>query len=431
MPTSDPAQLTARVDVLRPELMRVLSDLVRIPTVHTPPRGAEKKGQEYLAAEFRKLGLEPDLYDIDQAPGIRTHPLRHAPHDIRDRWNLAVKIPGQGGGRSLILNGHMDTVPPSEFPWKRDPFKLVLEENRLYGLGSCDMKASLAIMYILARVLRESGVRLRGDLILESVCDEEDGGVHGTIAQRLRGYHADAALALEPSALTIFNMHKGGYLPEVRLEEPAAGINLNKEVIPKLPKMLHTYLREIEELGGMRARTVRIPPEYKHQQQPVSVWICKIVSGLWGKSVPIAIANQVQIFVYLQTVPGEPLELVRNQFQTWNSEISKKYPDLFPKPPAFEFTMRQMEPSFVPSDHPLVTTLSRSIEAQTGKKPNIQGSPAPCDMFAFNNHFNIPCAWFGPGGGNAHAPDEYVEPDSVVDCAKCLLRFLGDWCGWA
>ena len=324
----------------------------------------------------------------------------------------------------------MDTVPPSEFPWKHTPFKPVVEDGRLYGLGSYDMKASLAAMYLLARVLRESGARLRGDLTLESVCDEEDGGVHGTIAQRLRGYQADAALVVEPSALTIFNMHRGGYFPEVRLEEPSAGINLNREMIPQLPKMLHAFLGELEELAKIRAAAIRIPLEYQHLREPAPVWVCRIVSGLWGKSVPIAIAHQVQLMVYLQTVPGEPLELVRNQFKDWISALSRKYPGLFPKPPPFDLTLRQMEPSFVPADHPLVTTLARAVETQTGTKPKVMGGPAPCDMFAFNNHFNIPCIWFGPAGANAHSPDEQVELDSVIQCVKCLLRFVGDWCGW-
>ncbi|MBI4026304.1 MAG: M20/M25/M40 family metallo-hydrolase [Verrucomicrobia bacterium] len=425
------SQLLARVDVLRPELIRVLSDLVRIPTLNTPPRGAEKMGQERLAAEFRKIGCEPDLYDIGQIRALHVHPLRHLMHDVEGRWNLAVRISGAGGGRSLILNGHMDTVPPSEFPWKRNPLQPAVEDGRLYGLGAYDMKASLTAMYLFARVLRESGARLRGDLILESVCDEEDAGVHGTIAQRLRGYHADAALALEPSALSIFNMHKGAYFPEVHLEEPAAGINLNKELIPQIPRMLGTFLMELDHLEKIRESGVKTPPEYQHQKKPTPVWICRIVSGLWGKSVPIVIASRVQIFVYLQTLPGEPLELVRNQFADWIAGLSRKHPDLFPKPPAYEFTLRQMDPSFVPSDHSLVTTLARAVETQTGARPKILGSPAPCDMFAFNNHFGIPCVWFGPDGGNAHAPDEYVELDSVVECVRCLIRFAGDWCGWA
>ncbi len=431
MPAPDFSRLNTRVDSLRGELVRVLSDLVRTPTVQIPPRGSEKKGQELLSAEFRKLGYETDLYDIGEVKALHTHPLRHDKHHIADRWNLAVKIKGKGGGHSLVLNGHMDTVPPSEFPWTRDPFKPVVEQGRLYGLGSYDMKASLAAMLILAKVLKEEGLSLRGDLTLESVCDEEDGGVHGTIAQRLRGYQADAALVLEPSALVINNMHKGGYFPEMRVAEAAAGINLNREFIPQLPKMLAVVLKEIEELAKLRTATAKIPPEYRHQQEPVPVWVSKIVSGLWGKSVPIAIANQVQLLVYLQSVPGESMERIREQFLEWNAGLSKKYPDLFPKPPAIEATVRLMEPSFIPADHPVVTTLAASVEAQLGARPKIQGSPAPCDMFVFNNHFNTPCAWFGPDGSNAHAPDEYVELESVVNCVKCLLRFVGDWCVWA
>lgn len=431
MATPDFSRLDASVDALRGEMLRVLSDLVRTPTINTPPRGAERRGQELLAAEFRKIGYDPDLYDLGTVKDLPGHPLRHPSHDIEDRWNLAIRIRGGGGGRSLILNAHMDTVPPSEMSWTREPFNPVVEGGFLHGLGAYDMKGSLAAMYLLARVLREAGLRLRGDLILESVCGEEFAGVHGTIAQRLRGYSADGAVVLEPSSLTIFNMHKGGYFPQVRLQEATAGINLDREFIPKLPKMLHTYLREIEGLEALRRNAVRIPSEYQHQREPVPVWICKIVSGLWGESVPIAIASQAQLFIYLQTVPGEPLELVRQQFAEWNAALAIKHPDLFPIPPEVTFKFRQMEPSFTPADHPLTTTLARAVAARMGAPPPIRGSPAPCDMFAFNNHFNTPCIWFGPDGANAHVPDERVRLESVMDCVKCLLRFVGDWCGWA
>lgn len=430
MSSPDFSRLNTRVDSLRGELVRVISDLVRTPTVQVPPRGSEKKGQDLLATEYRKLGYETDLYDIGTIAALHKHPLRHDKHDIEDRWNLAVKIKGRGGGRSLVLNGHMDTVPPSESPWTRDPFKPVVEGGRIYGLGTVDMKASLAAMLIFARVLKDEGLALKGDLILESVCDEEDGGVHGTIAQRLRGYHADAAVVLEASGLGIFNMHKGGYFPEMTIQEPAAGINLNEEFIPKMPRMLGAVMDGIEDLAKMRAASAKIPPGYAHEKAPVPVWVLKVVSGLWGKSVPMAMASQVQILVYLLTVPGESMQRVRDQFLEWNAALSTKHPDLFPKPPEVTTSLRLMEPSFIPADHPLVTTLARSVEAQMGRKPTIRGSPAPCDMFAFNNYFNIPAVWFGPKGDKAHAADEYVELESVVDTVKCLLRFAGEWCGW-
>lgn len=424
-------QLCKRVDELRGELVRILSDLIRIPTLNIAPRGEEKKGQEYLAAAFAKLGLQPDLYDISTVPALAKHPLRTPLHEIEDRWNLSAVLKGKGGGRSLILNGHMDTVPPNPSPWKRDPFDPVEENGRLYGLGSMDMKASLAAMYLLARVLLESEARLKGDLIFESVCDEEDGGVHGTLAQRLRGYRADGALVLEPSSLSIYNAHRGGIFPGIFLKEPPAGIQLDREVLPQFPKMLQVFLQELDELSKVRNTTVPVPGEYRHYQQPLPVWVCKVVTGLWSKAVPVSIASEAKIELYLQTVPGEPSHLVLDQFRSWLEMLQKKYPQLFPGPISWTPTLRQMEASSVSPDHGLIKTLAKSIEQQTRGSVKIQGSPAPCDMFVFNNHFDIPCVWFGPTGANAHAPDEYVEIESILNCVKCLLHFVGNWCEWA
>ena len=119
------------------------------------------------------------------------------------RPNVAARIPGAGGGRSLILSGHIDTVPAGAEPWTRDPFGAAIEGNRLYGRGSNDMKAGIATNLFVAETLAGMGIRLAGDLTVETVVDEEFGGVNGTLAGRLMGYTADAAIISEPSFLRI------------------------------------------------------------------------------------------------------------------------------------------------------------------------------------------------------------------------------------
>ena len=126
------------------------------------------------------------------------------------RPNVGSRRKGTGGGRSLILSGHIDTVPRGTQPWTRDAFGGEIDGNRLYGRGSNDMKAGVGINLFMAEAVAALRLKLAGDLIVETVADEEFGGVNGTLAGRLRGYVADAAIVTEPSFLRICPAQRGG-----------------------------------------------------------------------------------------------------------------------------------------------------------------------------------------------------------------------------
>src|ERR1051325_1881836 len=132
-------------------------------------------------------------------------PGRHYSH----RPNVGAVRKGTGGGRSLVLSGHIDPVPAGSGPWTRLPFGGAVEGNRLYGRGSNDMKAGVASNLFVAEALSMLGVQLAGDLPFESVVDEEFGGVNGTLAGRLMGFNADAAVISEPTALRISPAQRG------------------------------------------------------------------------------------------------------------------------------------------------------------------------------------------------------------------------------
>jgi acetylornithine deacetylase len=125
------------------------------------------------------------MYDIRHVRGLTSHPAFRHQRDYANRPNVGAILKGSGGGKSLLLSGHIDTVPRSSSEWTRDPFSAVIEDNRLYGLGSNDMKGGIAAMLVAVEAIREAGVRLRGDLMIESIVDEEFGGVNGTLASRL------------------------------------------------------------------------------------------------------------------------------------------------------------------------------------------------------------------------------------------------------
>jgi acetylornithine deacetylase len=125
-------------------------------------------------------------------PGIHDHVIFRGGRDYTGRPNVGARKPGTGGGRSLLLSGHIDTVPKGTQPWTRDPFGGEVENNRLFGRGSNDMKAGVAMNMFVVEALSRLNLSLSGDLLFETVVDEEFGGVNGTLAGRLRGFNADA-----------------------------------------------------------------------------------------------------------------------------------------------------------------------------------------------------------------------------------------------
>src|SRR5947207_3417639 len=182
------------VEARRDEIVELCSTLIRTPSINPnypgvdvgSVLGGETACNEKLAELYQGIGCQVDLWEA-------------APR----RANLVGVLRGTGGGRSLIFNGHIDTVPvtqPDKWNFK-DPFSGAVSDGRLYGRGACDMKTGVAAQFMAARTLVEAGARLRGDLILESVVGEETMDHElGTTATVRRGYRADAAIVSEPTA---------------------------------------------------------------------------------------------------------------------------------------------------------------------------------------------------------------------------------------
>ncbi|MBO0798924.1 MAG: M20/M25/M40 family metallo-hydrolase, partial [Blastocatellia bacterium] len=243
-------------------LRETISGLVRIPSENTPPTGSEFECQSYVQGRLRELGLQADLYELASVPGLQTHAAFRHERDYTNRPNVAAVWPGSGGGRSLLLSGHIDTVPRGSEPWTRDPFGAEIEGNRLYGLGSNDMKGGIAAMLVAVESLREAGVKLRGDLLFETVVDEEFGGVNGTLGGRLRGHNADAAVICEPTQQVICPAQMGGRTVHLTLRAESGGILNEGEVPPPVTEQLHFLLGEIKAFAAQRKQRVPVHALY-------------------------------------------------------------------------------------------------------------------------------------------------------------------------
>jgi acetylornithine deacetylase len=413
---------------MRERLVRTLTDLVQIPSENTPPAGAELGCQQYVHERLNSLRLKSEMYDIRNVPGLTEHPAFRHERDYANRPNVAAVWQGSGGGRSLLLSGHIDTVPRGSARWSRDPFGAAIEGDRLYGLGSNDMKGGIAAMLVAVEALKEAGVKLRGDLLVETIVDEEFGGVNGTLAARLRGHNADAAILTEPSQQMICPAQMGGRIAHITLHAENGGILGEGPPPPTVADQIHYLLGRIKDFAARRKEKAPVHALYADGYDPVPVWVTKIHSGGWGMNEPVTLPTSCRIELYWQSMPGEELEAVDQEFFAWFDQSIAARADLFTVKPEVGFPIEFLPGSAIDLEQAVVTELSETFRQVTGAPPLVRGIGGPCDMFVFHRHFSAPALLFGPRGGATHNPDEWVDLDSAQTTVETLARFICRWC---
>lgn len=425
--TPDAQRIRAVVEEHREQLLRTLEDLIRIPSENRSPEGEEAACQQYLVDRLRAGGYQYDLYSLDEVAALRGHTLSTPNREYPGRPNLSTVRRGDGGGRSLILSGHIDTVPRGTLPWTRKAFEPVREGDRVYGRGSNDMKAGVAINLFVLQMLDVMRIRLRGDLTFESVVDEEFGGVNGTLAARLRGGIADAAIVTEPSSLRICAAQRGGRT--VHLLFTAPGGVLDGGAGAGVVTQLKRFLDELPAFAEQRRRGCKGHALYQIDD-PVPVTITKITTGPWGTSEPITVPEECRVELYWQMLPGEQEIEVDAEFDEWLADVVRGAPHIFATAPTVKRAVRWLPGSAIAADDPLCVELADAAEQVNGVRPPIVGIEAPCDMFVFHQ-FGMPAVLWGPTGARAHGSDEYVMISSMLDAAASLLLFACRWCGVA
>lgn len=413
----------------RNRLIQTIGELVRIPSENTPPVGAELECQRYVHERLAWLGLKAEMYDLQEVAGLAEHPLFRTGRDYTNRPNVSAIWPGSGGGKSLLLSGHIDTVPRGSEPWSCDPFGAAVEGNRLYGLGSNDMKGGIAVILLAVEALKQEGVQLRGDLLVETVVDEEFGGVNGTLAARLHGPNADAAIVCEPSHHAICPAQMGGRTVHITLRSDTGGILSEGSTPVRVTDQLHHVLGQVEEFARRRRAHAPVHPLYAGSRDPAPAWVTKVSSGGWGTREPITMPGACRIELYWQAMPGEQQEDIDREFFRWFDEVISVRPELFPVKPDIAFPIAWLPGSALDARHELVAGLAATFRSVAGTEPQVRGIGGPCDLFVFHQPFNTPAVLFGPRGGNTHAPDEWVDLDSALTAVDVLARFVCRWCG--
>ena len=381
-----------RID--RDYLTRTLADLVRINSVNptlVAGGAGERQIAAYVAAALRWLGLVVET--CEPQPG---------------RISVLGALRGRGGGRSLMLNAHYDTVGVDGMA---EPFSAAIRDGKLYGRGAYDMKGSLAAQIAAAKALVDAGVSLAGDLVVAAVADEEYGSL-GTagIIPRCR---VDAAIVTEPTALNICLAHKGYVWIEVETIGRAAhgskfelGVDANMR--------MGRFLARLEELErSLRAR----PP---HPLVGPPSLHAALLEGGSGLST-YAASSKLQI--ERRTVPGETEAQAVGEIQQIAGRLAAE-------DSTFHATVRSFfarDPFEVSRDAAIVKVLDRAAAEVLGRPPHYMGDTPWMDA-ALLAAAGVETVVIGPAGAGAHAAEEWVDLDSVVQLAGILARAAAAYC---
>lgn len=189
----------------REEGTNLLQKMVQAPST----QGNEAGAQAIVAQKLQEMGLQIDSWEPDGGE-LKKHSYFYSPRsEFSNSPNVVGIMKGTGGGRSIILNGHIDVVPDGDRDqWDDDPYSGAIKNGRMFGRGVTDMKGGNVSLILAMQALKENGIQLKGDVIFQSVIEEESGGA-GTLAAVLRGYKADAALIPEPTNMRIFPKQQG------------------------------------------------------------------------------------------------------------------------------------------------------------------------------------------------------------------------------
>jgi acetylornithine deacetylase len=291
------------------------------------------------------------------------------------------------------------------------------------------MKGGIATNLFVAEAIEELGLTLQGDLVFESVVDEEFGGVNGTLAARLMGFNGDAAILSEPSFLRICPAQRGGRTVHITLSSAAGGVLTDGRFPSGVIPQLASFLAAVRQFGEQRLAEAKVHSLYAHHVDPVPVSITKVHTGPWGTSEPTTIPEQCQLEMYWQTMPGESVETIDREFHRWLGRLVSSQPDVFRERPQVEYPIRWLPGSAISREESLVTELEACARRVIKSDVPVVGIEGPCDMYVFHQAFGIPAVLWGGKGGNTHGPDEYVDLDSLKTAAHTLLEFVCQWCG--
>jgi acetylornithine deacetylase len=377
------------------ETIEILKSLIKIDSSN--PDVGNGPGEAEIAKEIesllRKAGLE---VEIQRVKG--------------DRCNVIGVLRGNGSGRRLMLNGHMDTVGVENM--EVEPFNPLLKDGLIYGRGSCDMKGGLAAMISAAKTLASSGPRLRGDIYFAAVVDEEYDSIGSE--KVLDGYPVDGVIVCEPTEMKVGVAHMGFAWIEIEAIGKAAHgsvVEEGQDAIVDMARIIEE-METLETRSGHKSHVLLGAPKFHTS---------KILGGRDWSVVP----DRCKLMVERRTLPGESSADILEETREAISRARAR----FPKVRAESRLIFERAPLETPQDADVVQVLAKAVEAVSGSEPRLAGLPYWSDASIFSARGRIPSVLFGPGSiRHAHSAIEYVPMEEVKTSARVLADAAVRFC---
>ncbi|MBT6500995.1 MAG: M20 family metallopeptidase [Deltaproteobacteria bacterium] len=392
----------------RDELVRLTQDLIRIDSVIRPETGNTEAGVVRFIADWirKELGVEPLIEEVLPA-----------------RENIILTIDSGRAGPCLMFEGHTDVVSEGNRDlWRHDPFGGEIEDGKIYGRGSCDMKAGLAVNLLTVKAMLKSGVEYKGRMRLGLMCDEEDQmlGVQDYI-KKGHADDVDACLVSEPEENQLCLSMKGALRAIVRVTGkmahgamPLAGINPSIRMARIILAFEVFEKVEMERCG--KDEFLGWP----------SVTFTVVQSPPAGEPAQLNVMPAESIaYVDIRTIPGQAHEEVKRQLQEVLNRLAADDPDFHAE---IEFIADKPVVS-MEKDEPIVMIVAEAFRDITGREPVYNGVPGATDGTFLRDLKGIPSLVNGPGPRHVpHQTDEYVEIEELFESLQIYLlstlRFL-------
>jgi acetylornithine deacetylase len=369
----------------------------------------ERALARWMAEQMRGLGIEAELQTVE---GERVNAI--------GRWR------GQGGGKSLLFNGHLDTNPASE-GWTVDPWAGKVDDKFIYGIGVSNMKAGDAAYFCAVKTLMDAGVKLRGDVILTYVVGELQGGV-GTLAAIRQGVKADYFINSEPTDLQALTMHAAAFTFIIELTGNTRHLSKREEAVDAI-------MAACDLIPRLNAMTFSGAPSEEHRS--INRVHVGVAHGALGKELhewrPPQVADFVRIKGSGRYAPGQTEKQAVADMRRVLDELEKRFPGLKATIIPEHQVGRPMMPPFEVSKN------SRIVKAVNSAYQKVRGTTQPTGAIRPPGFYGTDAAHFyhelkmegvvcGPGGRYNTMPDERVDIPDYLDMVKIYTLAILDIC---
>jgi acetylornithine deacetylase len=421
-------KISDTIDNLERHIVTFIQELVRTPSLP----GEEKAVQDIIASKMQELNLVVDTIPIDKEILEQHSAFSDDGFPYENRLNLVGKWKGLpnkddtslSDSHSLILNGHMDVVSPGRREmWSDSPWSGKVENGRIFGRGSADMKSGFSSALFAVEVLKSLNYAPAKDLFIQSVVGEETGGC-GTLMNIIKGYKADAAIIMEPTGLKILPLQSGALSFRIRIKGKSVHACMKNRGINPIDKF-YLVLQAINKLEKQRHLKYS-NPLFQDPMNVAPISVGTLSCGDWPSSVPDELTAEGRFGIF----PEESIDDAKIVFTNTIKVAAMKDDWLKDQLPEVEWFEGQFESGETSIDEPIINTLSACHGLIHKQEVEFEAATYGSDLRLFTNYAGIPAVLYGPGHVlDAHTVNESISIQEVMEATKILALTIVHWCG--